>query len=149
MTRAAPAFTIHHLDHGRAALTAAEGRPVVLISPPGAAGYQGIGWWLALVRILRAEFPQANFTPVLDCADGPGWAMAALRMGVEKILLWGEGPAFQAVREVAEQKAAWGEGRWGNDSLDLLGVSFPVRSCRDHGQRLWGRTVDAADRGLG
>ncbi|OJX81261.1 hypothetical protein [Magnetospirillum sp. 64-120] len=149
MTEPAPAFVIHHLEHGRAALTAAEGRPVLLISPPGAAGYQGISWWQALVTALRSEFPQADFTPVLDCADCPGWALAALRMGVEKVLLCGEGPAFQAVREVAEQKAAWGEGRWGNDSLDLLGDSFPVRSCRDHGQRLWGRIVDAADPGPG
>lgn len=137
MSPAAALFVIHHLDHGRAALAAAAGRPVVLLSPPGAAGYQGIGWWQALVATLRAEFPDAPFTAALDCADCPGWAMAALRLGVEKVLLSGEGPAFQAVREVAEQNGAWGEGRWGNDALDLLGAQDPGKSCREHGHRMW------------
>ncbi|MGE4279621.1 MAG: hypothetical protein AB7G62_08545 [Magnetospirillum sp.] len=133
----APGFVIHHLDHGRAALAAAAGRPVVLISPAAAAGYQGIGWWQALVGALRAEYPDAAFTAVLDCADCPGWALAALRNGVEGVLLTGDGPAFDAVREIAEQKGAWGEGRWGNDALDLLGASDPGISCREHGHRMW------------
>jgi len=133
----APVFVVHHLEHGRAALAAAAGRPVILISPAGAAGFQGIGWWQALVETLRSEFPDAAFTAALDCADGTGWALAALRTGVEKVLLAGEGAAVDAVREVAEQKGAWGEGRWGNDALDLLGAQDPGKSCREHGHRMW------------
>ena len=35
-------FVVHTLDHGRAALAAAGGRPAILLSPPGAAGHQGV-----------------------------------------------------------------------------------------------------------
>ncbi|MCA1908536.1 MAG: hypothetical protein LDL39_09255 [Magnetospirillum sp.] len=137
MTGTPPVFVVHHLEHGRAVLDAAAGRPVILLSPPGAPGYQGIGWWQSLVATLRTEYPDTRFTAALDCADCPGWGMAALRQGVEKVLLSGEGSAFQAVREVAEQKGAWGEGRWGNDALDLLGAQDPGKSCREHGHRMW------------
>lgn len=77
------AAVIHSLEQARAVLAAAHvGRPVRLESPPGAAGQHGIGWWLALTRILAAEFPGHTIEAVLDCGDAPGLALAALRAGV-------------------------------------------------------------------
>lgn len=76
---------IHDLEQGRAALAAASGRPVELVSPPGAALFHGVGWWKALAAILRAEFPDASFTARLDCGPAPGLALAALRVGVTHV----------------------------------------------------------------
>lgn len=79
MTRA----TIHSLDQARAILAAADmDRPVGLQSPPGAAGFHGIGWWLALTRALAEEFPDRAVEAILDCGDAPGLVLAALRAGV-------------------------------------------------------------------
>src|SRR6185295_16407063 len=90
-----PAVTIHGLDHARAAL--APGRGVVLLSAPGAALYAGCGWWRALVAAARAEFPATPMADLLDCADAPGRAMEALRIGLRGIVLDPGCPAFAAV----------------------------------------------------
>ncbi|BAE52032.1 hypothetical protein [Paramagnetospirillum magneticum] len=75
--------TVQSLDQARTALRAADpDRPVRLQSPPGAAGQHGIGWWLALTRLLAEEFPQREMEAVLDCGDAPGAVLAALRAGV-------------------------------------------------------------------
>lgn len=95
-------MVIHSLDQGRAVL--AKGAPVVLESPPGAAGQQGIGWWLALTRILKDEFPDADFEAVLDCADAPGLALAAISAGVPAIRVHGLSPDMtERLRAIARQ----------------------------------------------
>jgi hypothetical protein len=82
--------TVHGLDQARATLRAAElDRPVRLQSPFGAAGQHGIGWWLALTRILADEFPGREIEAVLDCGDSPGLALAALRAGVPLVRVGG------------------------------------------------------------
>lgn len=48
-----PAVIVHGLDNARTAL--APGRPVTLLSAPGAALYAGCGWWRALVRLAQVE----------------------------------------------------------------------------------------------
>ena len=77
----------HELIHGVADLRRVLSRavPPVLVSAPGAAGYQGIGWWLALLRLARAEFPAVAFEAVLDCGNAPGLALAAIRSGVPAV----------------------------------------------------------------
>jgi hypothetical protein len=90
-----PAVTIHGLDHARMAL--APGRGVLLLSAPGAALYAGCGWWQALMVAARAEFPATPMADLLDCADAPGRAMEALRIGVRGIVLDPACPAFAAV----------------------------------------------------
>lgn len=87
---------VRSLDEARAALAAAEGKPCRLHSPPGAAGQHGIGWWLALVRILGEEFPGRPFEAVLDCGDAPGLALAAIRAGVPLIRVEGITPEARA-----------------------------------------------------
>lgn len=130
-----PCIIIHGLDHARAALKEAQGRDIVLKSPSAAAALHGVEWWKRLLDRLRRDFPQAPFAAILDCGDCPGWAMAALRAEAGLIVLAGDGPAHRAVREAAEQKEAWGEGRWGYDSLDLLGAHDPGLLCREFLQR--------------
>jgi hypothetical protein len=94
-----PAVTIHGLEQARTVLL--EARPVLLLSAPGAASHAGCGWWQALIERARAEFPQADLIDVLDCADAPGRAMAALRVGLRTLVLDAACPAFPAVRAAA------------------------------------------------
>lgn len=92
-------LVVHGLDQVRAALR--PGRPVILLSAPGAAGFAGCLWWRGLMALGRAEFPGADLDDVLDCADSPGHAMAALRVGQLRLVLDPACPAFPAVVQAA------------------------------------------------
>jgi hypothetical protein len=96
-----PAVVVHGLDQMRVALR--PGRPVTLLSARGAALYAGCGWWRALVagaaQDILAAAPEAH--DILDCADAPGHAMAALRIGQRALILDAACPAFAAVAAAA------------------------------------------------
>ena len=92
-------LVVHGLDHVRAALR--PGRPVILLSAPGAALFAGCLWWRRIIELGRAEFPNAVLNDVLDCADAPGHAMAALRVGQLRLVLDPACPAFPAVAAAA------------------------------------------------
>ena len=94
-----PAVVVHSLADAVAAL--ARGGPVTLLSAPGAALYAGCGWWRALVAEARAAYPDVPCMDVLDCADASGIAMAALRIGVTRLVLWPNAPGRDAVVAVA------------------------------------------------
>ena len=84
-----PAIIIHGIEDLRAALKAAASlnRALTVLSIPGAAGSAGAPWFHALIQAGSAEFPQVALTGVLDCADQPGHALAALRTGCRDLLL--------------------------------------------------------------
>jgi hypothetical protein len=87
---------------GEAVAVLAEGRGVTLLSAPGAALYAGCGWWRALVEAARAKYPDVPCSDILDCADGTGQAMAALRIGLTRLVLWPDAPGRAAVVAIAE-----------------------------------------------
>ena len=99
-----PAVIVHGLSDAVAALArgAAEGHGVTLLSAPGAALYAGCGWWLALVEAARESHPGVPRTDILDCADGTGQALAALRIGLRRLVLWPEAPGRDSVVSIAE-----------------------------------------------
>ncbi len=99
-----PAVVVHGLDDVRAALR--PGGPVTLLSAPGAAGFAGGLWWRGLIGQARAEFPAAVLEDVLDCAEAPGHAMAALRIGQLRLVLDPACPAFAAVTAAAARLGA-------------------------------------------
>ncbi|WP_192884599.1 hypothetical protein [Paramagnetospirillum kuznetsovii] len=74
---------------------------VTLVSPPAAAGWQGIGWWLATVDALARQCPDQAFDAVLDCGAAPGHALAALRAGVKAVRLDASPETLRAVGEIA------------------------------------------------
>jgi hypothetical protein len=99
-----PAVIVHGLGDALAALAGAEakGARVTLLSAPGAALYAGCGWWRALVQAARAEHPNVPCIDILDCADGTGQAMAALRTGLTRLVLWPAAPGREAVVAIAD-----------------------------------------------
>ncbi len=91
-----PAIIVHGLADIRAAL--APGRPVTLLSAPGAAAYAGPAWWAALLRAARHTGPA-----LLDCADAPGRAWEGLALGLQGVVLppcpgWNQLAAYAAAR---------------------------------------------------
>jgi hypothetical protein len=124
-----PAVVVHSLAEARAAL--AGGGVVTLISAPGAALSAGCGWWRALIEAARAAFPDTECIDILDCADGTGQALAALRIGVNRLVLWPEAPGRDAVVAIAEAQG-------GFVLLEAPPVKPPVKARRnvspaDHG----------------
>jgi hypothetical protein len=94
-----PAVVIHGLEHARAVLVV--GQPVTLLSAHGAALFAGCGWWRALVERARDEHPGVPLDDILDCADAPGIALGALRIGQRRIVLSALAPGFAAVAAIA------------------------------------------------
>jgi len=100
-----PAVIVHGLADARTIL--AQGTPVTLLSAPGAALYAGCLWWQALIAAARDGYPDIAMTDVLDCADAPGQAMAALRSGVVRLVLAAEVPAWDAVADIARRQGGF------------------------------------------
>jgi hypothetical protein len=104
-----PAVIVHGLSEAREALARARaaGTGVTLVSAHGAALHAGCGWWRALVDQARAAEPEARCLDILDCADGTGQAMAALRIGLCRLVLWPEAPGRDAVVAIARQQGGF------------------------------------------
>ena len=139
---------IHGLAEAVLALdaAAATGRSALLVSPPGAAGYAGAGWFKAMTDRLRQARPDAHFVAVLDCANWPGRVLEALRSGVEHIRFVGEGPAAATLTALA---SAHGATLWRDigGALDLRLTGKPAAACRAWmgGEALPALTVPFAD----
>jgi hypothetical protein len=97
-----PAVIVHGLADARAAL--APGLPVTLLSAPGAGLYAGCLWWRDLLAQALGESPSVPMIDMLDCADGSGQAMAALRVGVVRLVLWPTAPGWAAVEQIARRQ---------------------------------------------
>jgi hypothetical protein len=71
----------------KAALTEAResGAAPTLVTPENAAAFYGAGYLAALQERARREFPDVDFTLIVDCGDTPGYALACLRAGVRRI----------------------------------------------------------------
>ena len=122
---------VHDLAQARTAAAAAVelGVPLTLASAPGAAAYLGPGWARALRAALAREFPGLEVRIVLDCADRPGPALAALRMGVAAVRFTGRAPVARKLKDIAAARGAeviTGRLR----GLDLSGEADPAAACR-------------------
>ena len=125
------AILVHDLEHARTAAAAAAelGVPLTLASGPGAAAYLGPGWVRALGAALAQEFSTLEVTLILDCADKPGHALAALRMGANAVRFTGGRSIARKLKDIAAaQGAAVITGRL--KVLDLLGEEDPAAACR-------------------
>ena len=102
------ALVIHGIDDALQAVAAARslGRPVTLISAPGAAAYAGPLWFKALIERARAAAPDLTVSGVLDCDDDAGHALAALRAGIEAIVFTGDDAVADKLSAMAEATGA-------------------------------------------
>jgi len=125
------AIIVHSLDHAlTAAAAAAElGVPVTIASAPGAAAYLGAPWFRELLGLVAAAHPDVAMTGILDCADRPGHALAAVRAGLGRVRFTGRRATAEKLRAIA---AATGAeivtGRL--STLDLLDQADPASACR-------------------
>jgi len=92
------AVIVHGLVDIRAAL--APGRPVTLLSAPGAALYAGGLWWRELLAAAEYTGPA-----LLDCGPAPGRAWEALKLGLRGVVL-APCPAWDQVAEYAAAQGA-------------------------------------------
>jgi hypothetical protein len=97
-----PAVIVHGADDVRLALSV--GQAVTLLSAPGAALYAGCGWWQALVGQARAAATGVPVANILDCGDGAGQALAALRIGQCCLVLAPGTPGWDAVAAIAAKQ---------------------------------------------
>lgn len=125
------AVVVHTLAHALDALDAAAeaGRPVTLISAPGAAATLGVGGYLGIVAAARELRPAVPARAVLDCGSDLGWALAALRMGVDAVRVDAGDEAFGRVRAIAVACGGAAE-RSRPEALDPLDLPDPAAACR-------------------
>jgi len=93
------AVIVHGLEDARAAL--APGLPVTLLSAPGAASFGGCLWWRALMRAAGV-----TGVSVLDCADAPGRAAEALKLGLPGIVFTAQDSARAVIEAMAAASGA-------------------------------------------
>ena len=82
------------------------GASLTLVSPPDAAAYLGAAYFWALVEAARGEEPGVAVEAVMDCGDGPGWALGALRTGFKTVILTGNAVARARVSAIAKRVGA-------------------------------------------
>lgn len=80
---------VHSLSEARQALAFASRcqRTAVLLSPAECLYTHGAAWFPALCRQAALDYPAADYHVVVDCADAPGYALAALDAGAPALLL--------------------------------------------------------------
>ena len=87
------------------AFATASRRTITLLTAPGAAGYGGPGFYLAMVELARKKHPNADVRAVLDCGDDGAMAQMALQLGWRGLVLHGKVTVREKVRQIA---AAYG-----------------------------------------
>lgn len=128
----APAkIIVHEIGHALAALSAARAhnRPLIILSATGAVRSTGAGWWRELVAQACDNAPDHGAEWILDCADEPGMALAALREGVGTIALDAGEPVWSRVAQIAAQCDASVKRVDRTGALDLAGSNNPQRDC--------------------
>lgn len=91
---------------------------VVLRSAPGAIYSLGSGYFLAMIAFARRQTPSGRCLGVLDCADAPGFALAALAAGAEAVALRTNASVTAKVAAIARSHDALLLDHCPSDSLD-------------------------------
>lgn len=96
-----PLVIVHHMAQAKAVLRAAldAGIDIQLQSAPGAAAFAGVGYLKALGDTVGHEL-------LIDCGDGAGLVMAALRTGSKKLLFSGSPDEQCRLAQMADRNGA-------------------------------------------
>ncbi|MGH7089242.1 MAG: hypothetical protein ACREFQ_10100, partial [Stellaceae bacterium] len=124
---------VHSLREAEAVLAAAVcvGVPVMLASAAHAGCYVGPRWFLALFAAASATHPAADAECLIDCADEPGTAFAALRAGAKRVRFTGRAELRAKLAEIAEAYGAALEHEEA-PALDLLDAADPMGAALDY-----------------
>lgn len=125
------AIIIHSLEDACAALAAAAelGVPVALRSGPGAAAYLGAQIFREIIEAARQEYPGVDAVGVLDCGEDAGFALAALRQGIDRIRVDLPAGTLARVADIARQCGSSLDDDPAS-ALDLLDSDTPLERCR-------------------
>ena len=128
-----PQIVVYALADACAALQAAAGQnmAITLVSPPGAAGFAGPGWFREVVAQARDAMPGVAFDSVLDCASEAGLALAAIREGVEAICFGGPDDVRAKIEDIAAQAGCAVTEIGYTHALDLDQCADAPTACRD------------------
>lgn len=126
------AIIVHSLEDARAALAAAAevGVPVALRSAPGAAAYLGAQIFREIIEAARAEYPEVDAVGILDCGENAGFALAALRRGIERVRVDLPAETRARVADIARRSGS----ALDDDpapALDLLDCDTSDERCRN------------------
>lgn len=123
---------VHNLAQARAAIAAAEtaGKPVTLMSTPGAAGYVGAPYWRELMAAAGADKAAVAVTAILDCGDKPGHALGALAEGIECVRVAASDDVLARIADIAARSGAALD-TVDARALDLLDVKDAEAALRD------------------
>jgi hypothetical protein len=123
---------VHGLADALAALEAATalGRPVILLSAPGAAAHAGAAWFKALVTLARERWPAAEATAILDCNDRAELVQGALREGLADLVFTGPAATAARLADIARQQGARLYRRR-PESLDIAQPERALSACRE------------------
>jgi len=106
--------------------------PVILVSAPGAVRSGGAGWWRALIAQADAAVSDVQASSVLDCADEPGMALAAIREGVEAIAIVAPEATYERLADIARQSGVAIRTIDWVAACDLAGSNDPQADCENH-----------------
>jgi hypothetical protein len=125
------ALMVHTLDHVRAALAAASGlgRPVLLVTAPGAADYAGPRFLKAMIDRAAIGFPSAEWDALIDCGALGGTAFAALDAGWRRLAVADRGAVATRLGAIAAARGARVE-PLPNSILDLGREADPRGAAR-------------------
>ncbi len=131
--RRKPQIVVYALADACAALRVAgeKNMAVTLVSPAGAAGFAGPGWFREVVAQARVAVPGASFDSVLDCAGEAGLALAAIRDGVEAICFDGRDDVRNKVQDIATQTGCALAAIDYENALDLDACEDAAAACRE------------------
>jgi hypothetical protein len=133
---AAVVVRVHGWKHVAAALTAAQeaALPIALLAPPGGTYTGGVGFWAAIDRRRHELFSDVAADLIVDCDGAPGHVMAALRVGLKRLVFDGNDAARARLGDIAAKHNAILVAR-PRAALDLIHEKDPLRACR----QLFGR----------
>lgn len=126
----APRFVVHSFAHVRCVLAAARvgNHPVVFRNSTETLRALGPAWFAALSMKAADEFSDVPYRALFACGDAPGFALAALRLGLTFFERPDPLPARDAV--ISAIQKAGGVLMDPSETFDLVSSSDPALSCR-------------------
>jgi hypothetical protein len=128
---AAMVVRVHGWKHVSAALAAARetSRSVALLAPPGSTYTGGVGFWAAIDQRRQELFADVDAELIVDCDGAPGHVMAALRVGLKRLIFDGNDAARARLADIVARHGACLLER-PPAALDLIHEKDALRACR-------------------